>query len=92
MLLGDMEPSTCICLNLALFLEKWLEFGDGNLLQLLFCEGSTTCNSPTTEQDAKANRGKTRCAKALKKIVKNEAFMKACKGKICSHSICRSSG
>ena len=90
MLLGDMEPSTCVYLNLALFLEKWLKFGDGNLSQWLFCEGST-CASLATKQDIEANCGKARHAKALKKIIKNKAFTKACKGKLDSHSICKSS-
>ena len=49
-----MDPKVCVYLSLALFLEKWLQYGDGNLSQWLFCEGSTTNESPTADQDKEA--------------------------------------
>ena len=87
MLLPDMDPKTCVYLSLASFLEKWLQYGDGNLSQWLFCEGSTTNESPTADQDKEANRGKQAYARALKRVIDSPAFTKADDERLGSHSI-----
>ena len=61
--------------------------GDGNLLQWLFCEGSTTNESPTADQDKEANRGKQAYARALKRVIDSPAFTKADDERLGSHSI-----
>ena len=87
MLLPGMDPKTCVYLSLASFLEKWLQYGDGNLSQWLFCEGSTTNESPTADQDKDVNCGKQAYAQALKRVIDSPAFPKADDERLGSHSI-----
>ena len=86
-LLPDMDPTTCVYLNLALWLEEWLEFGNGDLSPWLFIEGRTNQTSPTSEMDREADLGKARYSRALKSAIDNRAFHQAADEKLGSHSI-----
>ena len=87
--LPDMDPRTCVCMCLALFLEADLQYGDSALSQWLFCSGSTTNRSPTKEQDKEANRGKNTYARVLRNATKNLAFVpeRSDNNRLGSHSI-----
>jgi len=86
-LIPSMDTKTCAYLSLATWLEQWIQHGDGALSQWLFCEGTTTNTSSTKEQDEEALNGKRCYARAIKRAIDNQAFEKACPGKLGSHSI-----
>ena len=57
-ILADMDPDICCYLSLSIWLENWLQCGNGALSQWLFCEGSTTSQSPIDDQDSEADKCK----------------------------------
>ena len=77
LLLADMDPRSCVYLSLALWLEKWLAYGDGVTSQWLFCKGSTTETSPYPDQQKEANRGKITYSRALKRALESPSFERA---------------
>ena len=90
LLLPDMDPRTCVYLSLAVYLENWLQHGNGCLSQWLFIDGSTSSSSPHKEQDKEANRGKSAYARALKKAIEDPHFERDDDAKLGSHSIRKS--
>ena len=86
-LIPCMDHEMCCYLSLAIWLEKWIQFGDGWLSQWLFCDGSTTSDSPTIDQDREALNGKNSYTRAIKRALENPAFRKESPGKLGSHSI-----
>ena len=85
-LLPSSDPTTCVYLQLAIWLEEWLQYGDGALSQWLFAEGRTTDTSPTPDQDKEAVNCKRGLSRLLKKILDSEAFTKDGPGNLGSHS------
>ena len=51
-LLPCLSTKMCVYLSLAIWLEKWIQYGDGAQSQWLFVEGSTTRESCVLKQDA----------------------------------------
>lgn len=57
-LLGSMNPVFCVLLSLAIFLEQWIGNGAGMSSQWLFCEGTTTPQSPVKDMKKEVDRTK----------------------------------
>ena len=90
-LLGSKDPEMCVYLNLAIFLEKWIQYGDGAMSQWLFCEGNTTDASPFKDQDYEAILGKRAFARAVRNAVDHASFERDYDGLLGTHSIRKSS-
>ena len=50
-LLPCISTKMCVYLSLAIWLEKWIQYGDGAQSQWLFVEGTTTAESTVDDQD-----------------------------------------
>ena len=87
-LLPCWTSEMCPYLSLALFLEQWLQYGNGTRSPWLFCKRRTTASSPTSEQNAETIRGKDLYARALKRAINSDSFVRSTPGgKLGSHSI-----
>lgn len=86
-LLPSLDTKTCVYLSLAIWLEKWIQDGDGAQSQWLFCEGRTTENSPTKQQDKEASTWTKFYKAAIKKALENDAFQKQTNGNVGLNSI-----
>lgn len=77
-LLGAMDPNYCLLLALALYLEGWIELGEGQLAEYLFGSSGST-----------PKRTKKRCYSAVKKYVfDSREFVRAeVEGKLGMHSV-----
>ena len=88
-ILPDMDPTTCVYMSLALFLEEDLQFGDGVTSQWLFVRGMMTNRSDVKLQDKKGTQGKERYSRILKKCTDDPAFerIQSHNDRLGSHSI-----
>ena len=87
-LLPSIDSTTCVYLHLALWLEWWIQLGDGSLSQWLFVDGNTTKTSPTGDQDKEAVAGKKLYSVAISKASKSDTFVRCeATGNLGSHSI-----
>ena len=74
-MLGSMNPDYCVMLALAIFLEEWIERGQGPTSQWLFSNGSTTTTSPAEEISKEVDRCKGGLYATIKRIVKSRTFV-----------------
>jgi hypothetical protein len=88
-LIASMNSRTCVYLSLALWLEYWIQYGEGTLSQWLFVDGIATTESSFHEQDKEACLGKGKYRGAIKRIVDCDAFKSTntVPGLLGSHSI-----
>ena len=90
-LLGSLDTKCCVLLNLAIFLEKWTQDGDGGISQWLFVDGRTDDSMDVDVQNKEANKGKDNYANALTAAIKNHLFKpfgsRQISSKLGSHSI-----
>jgi hypothetical protein len=88
-LIPSMDARTCVYLSLALWLEHWIQNGEGTLSQWLFIDGITNRQSTFKEQDKEACLGKERYRVAIKRIVDGVTFKSTntVPGILGSHSI-----
>jgi len=70
-----MNPHYCVMLGLAIFLEEWIERGQGRASQWLFTDGQTTPNSCTQEIKVEVTRCKGGLYRAIRKIVNSSSFV-----------------
>jgi hypothetical protein len=73
-LLGSMNPDYCVMLSLAVFLEDWIEQGQGCTSQWLFSDGTTMLTSPEEDIQKDVDWCKGGLYMQLKRIVKSETF------------------
>ena len=73
-LLPSNDAKTCCYLNLAMWLEYWIQYGDGSLSQWLFAEGHTTSESTMEEQNKEAVTAKNNYAAAIRKALHTETL------------------
>jgi hypothetical protein len=74
-MLGSMNPLFCVLIALAIFLEVWIERGQGRTSQWMFTDGVTTANSPPEEIEKETDRCKSGLYCAVKSIVKSPLFV-----------------
>ena len=74
-MLGSMNPDYCVMLSLAVFLEEWIERGQGRTSQWLFSNGTTTLTSPEEDIQKEVDRCKGGLYTQLKRIVKSKTFV-----------------
>ena len=87
-MIPSMDSKTCVYLHLALWLESWIQSGDGSLSQWLFVDGMTTRESPIDAQDKEAIAGKKLYSLAVSKASKSASFTRCqALGNLGSHSI-----
>ena len=89
-LLPSMDTRTCCYLSLALWLEYWIQYGEGTISQWLFVDGiSNSSESTFDEQDKEAVRGKELYRAAIKRALATTAFKSTntVEGNLGSHSI-----
>ncbi len=74
-MLGSMNPDYCVMLSLAVFLEEWIEWGQGCTSQWLFSNGTTMVTSPEEEIQKEVDQCKGVLYTQIKHIVKSETFI-----------------
>jgi hypothetical protein len=74
-MMGSMNIVYCVLLGLAVFLEDWIEGGQGRTSQWMFTDGSTTINSPVEEIAKEVKWCKGNLYKEVKKIVGSPLFV-----------------
>ena len=89
MVLGSRNPKYYVLVNLAIYLEKWLQ-EDGTTSQWLFADGITDQTSPEAEQDKETTRCKNLYARTLKAMLDGINFERSpMTGKLGTHLICK---
>ena len=73
-LLGSMDPNYCVLLALAIWLEHWVERGEGAVSQWMFADGITNRTSPVKDQKKEADRCKDGLYNALVQVFADERF------------------
>ena len=90
-LLGSMDPTYCVLLALAIWLEHWIGRGEGASSQWLFADGATNSNSPKKDIDKEANECKDALYNAISETVRDPSFVPAVIGpealKLGAHSV-----
>ena len=89
-ILGSFNSKFCVLLSLSLFLEKWIQDGEGAVSQWLFAKGTTDASHrPIKDQDNEANSCKSIYCRALKKAFTSDSFEPNSneKGSLGSHSV-----
>ena len=91
-MLGADDPTYCVLLALAIFLESWIENGGGTVGPWLFCEGDDTDGAvvedenpedddeggaDSPEDSPEAIRTKNACSTALRNVFRDAAFVRA---------------
>jgi hypothetical protein len=70
-----MNPLFCVLIALVIFLEVWIERGQGRTSQWMFTDGVTTANLPPEEIEKETDRCKSGLYCAVKSIVKSPLFV-----------------
>jgi len=88
-LIPSMDTRTCVYFSLALWLEHWIQYGEGTLSQWMFVDGVATRQSSFEEQDKEARIGNSKYRAAIKRIVECNTFKSTntVPGILGSHSI-----
>jgi len=91
-MLGADDPTYCILLALAIFLESWIENGGGTVGPWLFCDGDDTDTAVVEDENPEdddgeggdsrkdspdAIRTKNACSAALRGVLRNPAFVRS---------------
>ena len=88
-LIASMDSKTCCYLSLALFLEHWIQYGEGTLSQWLFVDGIANSESTFEQQNEEAVKGNMRYRAAIKRALNTDTFKSTntVQGNLGSHSI-----
>ena len=87
---GCMNAKYCPLLALSLFLEKWVQDGDGAGSQWLLVNGVTDQNSPLETQERECTAGKNSYSAAVKWVIESDQFVRIGRNqndKLGTHSI-----
>ena len=74
-MLGSTNPLYCVLLALSIFLEDWIEQGQGHTSQWMFTDGVTTSHSTPEEIKKETKRCKSDLYKAVKSITSSPLFV-----------------